>query len=228
MMTRRQLRQRGFTLVEVLLAMIIVSLILVGAYSGLRTGTRAVDRGEQVVDLNNHLRIVSRFLRTQMMQMMPLQIPSDDAFEDNSVVFFEGDDRGMRFAGPMPGYLSNGGPHEQRIFIDRGELLFEHSVLNHEEEWRMGEPRDPVVLLSGIDRARFEYLAPPEGDEEEPVWVSDWETPSVLPMMIRLEIDMDPETRVVWPTMEVRPRIDAATAGRRLDRPFVLPTRGGS
>lgn len=217
------MKQRGFTLVEVLIAMTLVSMILVMAYSGLSAGTRAVSRGEEIVDRMNHLRIVQTFLRRQISNMMPLQIRSDEVIEGQEYIYFEADDRSLRFAGPMPGYLSNGGPHEQRIFVDGGDLLFEHRVLVADADWVDPEPRDPIVLLEGLASARFEYLIQSE-DGEDFEWRSDWEEPTLLPLMVRLDIELDRELRVTWPLMEIRPRIDGAGTGQRSTRPFVLPT----
>lgn len=222
-------RDGGFTLIEVLLAMTLIGLILAMAYSGLSTGARAVASGEKLVDRSNHLRIVHQFVRRQLALAMPLQIPAEDALDDEQLVYFEGDDRGVHFAGPMPGHLGAGGPHEQRLFVEPGpdglELLFEHRVLSREEDWPEEEPRDPIVLLEGIARAEFSYLLLDE--DGEPEWLDAWEEPSVLPVAVRVAIELEAHTRLSWPTLEVRPRIDAASARRQVDRPFVLPTNRG-
>ena len=220
--------QRGFTLVEVLLAMVLVSMILVMAYSGLSTGTRAVDRGEAVVDRTNHLRIVHQFVRQQLSDVMPLQLPIDGEIEETEVVFFEGDDRWIHFAGPMPGHLSSGGAYEQQLYFDRGrgglELMFSHAILKHDEDWPEGEEIEPIVLLGGIRRGRFAYLGlDDEGFPDD--WVDEWEDPQVMPLMIRVEIELDDATRLTWPVLDVRPRLDGAIERPSFTRPFVLPSR---
>ncbi|MEM9301833.1 MAG: prepilin-type N-terminal cleavage/methylation domain-containing protein [Pseudomonadota bacterium] len=218
-------RQAGFTLVEILLAMTLVGLILAMAYGGLSTSAKAVDRGQDVVDRSNHLRIVHQFTRRQLAQAMPLQIEPEDALDEDQLVYFEGDDRMVHFAAPMPGYLSSGGPHDQKLFFDSGpnglELLFEHKVIVRDEDWVEEEERDPVVLLDGIRRGQFSFMLLDE--DGEPEWVEDWEDPALLPVAIRVEIEMEPSTRIHWPTLDVRPVIDTASARRQLDRPFVLP-----
>lgn len=218
----------GFTLVEMLLAMTLVALILGMAYGGLRTAAKAVDRGEALVDRINRMRIVHQFVRNQLRAIMPLQIPPLDEIDDEQLVYFEGDESSIHFAGPMPGYLSSGGPHEQRLYLDRGpdgdlELLFEHSVLARDADWPAGEPRDPVVLLGGIRAARFAYLGLDDDGLAED-WVDEWDDPAVLPLMVRVDVEMDRSTRMVWPLLEVRPVLDGASAGRQLQRPFLLPS----
>ncbi len=216
---------RGFTLIEVLIAMTLFGLIMLMAYSGLRTGSRAVASGEDLVDRSNHLRIVHQFVRRQLSLAMPLSITPEDAIDEDELVYFEGDDRMIHFAGPMPGYLSSGGAHEQRIFVEPGpngfELLFEHKVLSRGDEEFEDEERDPVVLLSGIRRAEINFLLLDEDGEQE--WLSEWEETSQLPVAIRVELELEPSTRLTWPTLSVRPMIDATASRRQLDRPFLLP-----
>ncbi|MDX1568905.1 MAG: prepilin-type N-terminal cleavage/methylation domain-containing protein [Xanthomonadales bacterium] len=220
-------RQSGFTLVEMLLAMTLVALILGMAYSGLRTSAKAVERGDDLLDRSNRLRIVHQFVRAQLRSVMPLQIPPENDFDEEILTYFEGDESSLHFAGPMPGYLSNGGPHEQRLYFDRGpdgnlELLFDHAPLLRDEEWPEQEEREPVVLLSGIREGHFEYLAlDEEGEPDE--WQAEWEEPTTIPLMVRIAVEMEPFTRQTWPVLEVRPVLDAATGGRQLQRPFVLP-----
>lgn len=219
-------RQQGFTLVEMLLAMTLVSMILALAYSGLTTSTRAVDRGEALVDRSNHLRIVHGFVRQQLSSLMPLQIPPADEIEDQPVVYFEGDDRWVHFAAVMPGHLSSGGPHEQTLFFERGsngiELKFDHDILRRDEDWPTDSEREPIVLIDGIRRGSFAYLTVDEEGFPDR-WVDEWEDPQTLPLMIRVEIELDPAMRLVWPTMDIRPILEGAIERPSFERPFVLP-----
>ena len=49
--------QRGFTLVELLLAMTLMSMLLALAYGGLRASTRATEKGQQILDDSNRIRM---------------------------------------------------------------------------------------------------------------------------------------------------------------------------
>ena len=55
--------QRGFTLLEVLVALTLFSLIAMMAYSGLRTGGRTWDANQDRILISEDIRIVQGFLR---------------------------------------------------------------------------------------------------------------------------------------------------------------------
>ena len=213
------MKQRGFTLIELLVAISLLGIIMVMAYQGFSIGTRSVDKGEELVDRTNRLRVVHQFLRTQLTRAMPLAMRSEDVDELQLAVIFEGDERSMRFVAPMPGYLGHGGPHQQFLQLARGdndlELLFSHRLLNSldDEELPGSNDRAPTVLLDGIKQGHFSYLTLDE--EGEPTdWNEEWEDPSVSPVMVKIELVMNDQSRITWPTLEVAPLIDGAAARR--------------
>ena len=213
------MKQRGFTLIELLVAISLLGIIMVMAYQGFRVGTRSVDQGEALVDRTNRLRVVHQFLRTQLTRAMPLAMKSEEIDDQQLAVIFEGDDESMRFVAPMPGYLGHGGPHEQYLRLARGEndleLLFAHRLLHSldDDDPMSNSERPPIVLLDGIRDGRFSYLTLDE--EGEPTdWNDDWEDPSVSPVMVRIELQMNDQSRIAWPTLEVAPLIDGAAARR--------------
>lgn len=222
--------QRGFTLVELLMAITLLAMILTLAYQGLRVGTQAVSRGEELVDRTNRMRIVHQFLRNQLSRVLPLALGSNEDADGEApaVIMFEGEDDRMRFVAPMPGYLSRGGPHEQVLALRRGsngmELVFAHRLLGSFEDGDALDDRDnpPIVLIDGIESGRFNYLTIDE--EGEPTdWSPDWEDPSVTPLMVQVDLTMNSDSRLVWPILEVAPLIDG-TATRR-NRSLVIPNQ---
>src|SRR5699024_6972764 len=67
-------REGGFTLIEVLLAIALVSIIMAMAYGGFRASVRATSSGEAVIEQTNRLRVVQQFMRRQLMQARALII----------------------------------------------------------------------------------------------------------------------------------------------------------
>ena len=54
-------RARGFTLLEVLMAVTLLALLLAGAYSGIQTSVRAMHAGERVIERVDRVRTVQEF-----------------------------------------------------------------------------------------------------------------------------------------------------------------------
>lgn len=204
---------RGFTLLEVLLAIVLLALLLAGTYGAVRTATRSAHSGEQMIDRTNRLRVAQEFTRRQISRIMPLAFDRDDAH--GTSVIFEGERDLMRFVAPMPGHLSRGGPYVQTLELvgnRRGgrQLIFSEAMLNGfdpEEDLA----REPSVLLEGIAEGRFQYRT--IGEEGEPSeWLDEWDDPSVTPIMVRIALRMQPEAGIEFPDMEIPLMLDAGAA----------------
>lgn len=196
-------RQSGFTLIEVVLAMILVGLIMAIAVGGIRMSRKAAESGERRVEATNSIRVTQEFLRKQFSRTLPLAFATDRTEGRNYV--FEGDDREVTFVAPMPGYLSSGGPYVQVLSIERGELRFQHRMLLSDEDDQ--DAAEPVVLLDRIRRGRFEYRGIDDQGRLSD-WDDDWEDPSRTPMMVRVSLEFERNSGLSWPTLEVPLLID--------------------
>jgi general secretion pathway protein J len=205
-------RSAGFTLVELLLAITLMSILLGLTYTGLRAATRSSQRGELLLAAGGELRASHQFIRRQLNQMLPLPYAVTEDAEELRIVF-EGDARHIQYVAPMPGYLGAGGPQVQLIEIvnaDDGELLiqFSHALLQGFEESRLMD-RDPVILLEGVSSAGFEFLT--EDEEGELIgWTTSWDQQSILPIAVRLDLEFTEELNMQWPDLAAGVRVDAS------------------
>lgn len=209
---------QGFTLLEVLMAVILLALLIAGAYSGISASAHAMRAGEAAIDRTDRLRTAQQFLRRQLSHILPLMYARNDS--NNSSYVFDGQARSMRFVAPMPGYLSRGGPYVQTLELVPGkdglQLQFSDIMLNGYDEKNTAET-EPVVLLEHIADGRFEYRAL---DEQGRLtgWSSAWPDPSITPLMIRIELTMRSGAQLPWPTLDVALMLNAGAA-----RPHITP-----
>jgi general secretion pathway protein J len=199
----------GFTLVELLLAITLMSILLALTYSGLRAASRSTESGEELLAFTGGMRASHQFVRRQLNQMLPLAFAELDDAEQTRAVFL-GDSREIWFVAPMPGYLGAGGPQVQVLELAEGDdgdvLQFRHALLQYFEEEYLFE-RDPVILLEGVASAGFEFV----GLDEEGVltpWMTTWDEPGSLPVAVRLSIEFDEDRNVHWPAMVAGVRVD--------------------
>ena len=210
----------GFTLVELLLAITLMSILLGLTYTGLRAATRSAERGEAMLAAGGEVRSAHQFVRRQINLMLPLPFAVAGETDEERVVF-EGDANHIQFVGPMPGYLGSGGPQVQLLEFarhDYGDVLqFSHSLLQGFEQSLLYE-RPPVTLLRDVDAASFEFLGRDENGEITD-WAPYWEEHDTLPVAVRLSIEFSENTQLNWPELIAGVRVDeqavAGGAGRQ-------------
>lgn len=210
----RRSRQSGFTLIEVLLAIALVSIIMAMAYGGFRASVRATSSGEEVIEQTNRLRVVQQFMRRQLMRSRSLVI---EQFEDGEIVRFEGERERVRFVSPMPGYLSYGGPYVQEFRLERGneglELVYYYAMLNGYEDGALRETTDGRVLMENLGGGEFIFL---DYDPEtgETFWTDFWEEPDRLPLAVGVMLDLDSDRGLVWPDLIAPVMVDSGNSRR--------------
>lgn len=208
-------RQVGFTLVEVLLALVLLALLMSGAYAALHASTRSVERGEALIDRTNKLRVAQEFLRRELSQSMALAVELDKATGESYM--FMGEAETVTFVAPMPGYLGRGGAYVQRLSFEAVDgdtkLMFRHALHNGykaEDEPLENPELEPVVLLENIREARFEYRAMTEDGTKLDDWAEAWEKKGRLPLLVRIAIEFNEDSRMQWPEMVVPLMIESA------------------
>lgn len=199
----RYLRQTGFTLLELIVAITLMGLVLVVLYSGLRLGLNSWDSGEQRAEVTNRLRLAQEFLRRQLAQSIAAYRVNE---QQERVVVFAGRPDGIEFVAPMLVQLGQGGLYRVRIEAADGRLWI---------RWRPYLPIDPeageereTVLLEGVSEVEWAYFGPEQDNQPEspPEWRSAWANPQRRPQMVRLNLNLQGEP---WPDL-----VTAFTDGR--------------
>lgn len=219
-------RARGFTLLEVLGALALLALLLVGVYSGVRSAIHGVHAGTAAITRVDGIGSAQRFLRRELAQAMAQPIRHDD---QGRPVYFSGSAHEMRYVAPLPGYLGKLGPQLQVLqLVDDGKdgqrLELSLALLPPD-----GQPPKPLgkpqVLLDHIKAGRFGYRGVDAQNRELP-WAGDWTDGQRLPQLVRVRLQLQGGYR--WPELDVPLRVDASTAVGRIGLlPGSIPFNGG-
>lgn len=203
-------RTRGFSLMEVLAALALLTIILLGVYSGISTATRIVRSGSQAIERMDDVRSAQSFLRSELAQALVVPFGETD---DGDPIVFSGDAKTMRFVAPMPGYLSRLGPELQTLsLVDDGRGLFRLEVTLSLLPPDGSDPKpisEPQVLMRGIRKGAFSYRGMNEQNEPGE-WQDTWADSPRTPSLARIALDVT--GNVAFPSLVAPVRIDPSAS----------------
>lgn len=218
--------QAGFSLLEVLAALALLALLLVGVYGGVRTATRSVRAGDAAIERLDQIRSAQQLLRRELAQAMMVPLDHND---QGDRLYFIGGGRQLSFVAPLPGFLGKLGPQLQQISLqktaqgDTLELVARFATLSPDGSAPspLGQPE---VLLQGIRSGRFSYRGRDLKGQPGP-WQDEWPDGRWLPVLVRIELTLDGGGD--WPVFEVPLRIDPSANRGPVDLLRGLRRAGG-
>ena len=199
--------ESGLTLVELLVALVLMALIAVMMSGGIRFGVRAWEAADARVEDDTRIQAVQALLRRQFNRAYPA-IGADA--RKRSQVDFEGRANSLRFITALPAHLSPGGrsvvalegaaddvpalilrwrPHRPGFGDDDDEAA------GADGEWA-----EEHVLIEGIEGMEFAYFGA-EKPGDDPRWFDDWQERRTLPTLVRLRLSFAEDDRRTWPEL---------------------------
>lgn len=198
----KQHAARGFTLLEVLVALTLFSLVLVILYAGYRLSVRSWESGERSQAAVADLRLAGSFIRRYVSQALPLAVSDSNAWR----LWFAGQPGRLVFVTAMPAHLGQGGMYEMTVHAeeqDDGIALMVSRRLLHPD----AEPGKPGVddhdrpLVESLASAQFDYFGATEEQGAES-WHSRWDSNQRLPRLVRLRLTSTLAGE--WPDIVIR------------------------
>lgn len=187
----------GFTLIEVMLAMTLLSIMVVLLFSSLKIGAESWDKGETKIGEVNQKAVVYHFFKRHLLSVKPLW---DDFSENDRVFSFQGEENHFQFVSSFPASAARKG---LQLFSVQSDVYNEGRVSvgirpfyppAEDEEWKDEE----VVLVENVEDFRIQYLTKEDGDSAG-YWVGKWLEKETLPALIKIKITLLDES--YWPEM---------------------------
>ena len=195
--------QRGFTLIEVILATVLLASGLALAFASLRAASVTTTRGELVAQRDERMRAVSGFLRRRLSSARSIAYALDPT--TGQQLRFSGDGGQMRFVADLPDYLGRGGPHLHALGVARDgdgfALQVDFRMVLAGETIEGSRARPPEPLADGLRSVEFAYRGPGKDGKPAP-WLYEWEHPEALPAQVRVRIV---DAQGAWPDLVVAP-----------------------
>jgi general secretion pathway protein J len=207
-------RIAGFTLVELMVALLLLALMSSILYGSLSLSATSWDRGEAKAEQAGDMRQTGEFLRQALTAEHPMRLHK----ALDQPLYFAGASDSLAFAGATPGRVG-GGIYYFRIALapsgESSKLLLSRTIPDYTAlKPPSFEGADASVLADGIAQLKFSYFGrdPDAADVVDPSWRDHWDDPQILPLLIRMEVKTAQGTG--WPPLVVEPRI-APEAGCR-------------
>ena len=206
---------RGFTLLELIIAMMLLALISSLLYGTLSLSANSWDRGEAKAQQASDMRLTEEFLRQALTSQHPLRLHK----VQEQPLYFQGSRDALAFAAVLPGRAGGGiyyfklavtpsPDNKSRLTLAR--LIPDYAAIALPEF----SGADQSLLAEGIAEMRASYFGRDNDANiaSTPTWRDQWEDPQRLPLIIR--IDIKPALGSPWPPLIVEPRL-APEAGCR-------------
>ena len=183
-------RTQGFTLIEVLLALVLLAAGLALAFATLRSSTAVVTRGEDMAQASERMRAVHGYLRARLASAQPIVFATDRGTLRQAR--FIGTPQRMRFVADLPDYLGYGGPYVHDLVADEeGRLQVTFAVARPDASLEdvdlASRGQRAERLADGLRSVRFRYRGL-DADNRLGPWQDRWETSEMLPLQVKVEM----------------------------------------
>ncbi len=163
-------QQRGFTLLEMLVALLLLGLLMAAITGGLRL---AVDTGQRLAGFGQQQSLSMVFVQ-RIRQLLNAALPWPDA---QALVGFQGDQAAVRWVAVADGHGGDARPYLFHLFTQAGALVLESCPVMHGLTCFLPPDRQSLSA-TGL---RLSYHT---GGE----WRAKWDQQTRLPSTIRLEL----------------------------------------
>jgi len=206
----RRCSQAGFTLLEALVALVLLSLLTMALTAGLRLGIDAWTRGSTHADELSRTLAVQSLLRELLGQAYPYFVSSGPT---RGYVDFDGTNSSLVLLAPTPVALGATGRSRFRLSITKRQGLSDLIMTSQPElgSADAGSVIQPRTLLAGTASIEFGYFGG-LGSESGPRWYDHWNGQAALPQLVGIHVSFPQGDARVWPDLVVSPRITADVA----------------
>jgi len=193
-------RLRGFTMIEMLIALVLLTLIMASTVAAMRTFGNTGATVEQLTDRVEEIRAVSDFLRRSIGDAAPvLRAPEAAAGfidDDRGGVFFVGDDSHLTWVAPLVAGAGHGGMHTLELRVADEVLQLRWQPYHPDGtlgDWPEAGTR---TLVDQVEELRIDYL----GDYGQP-WEESWPGAETQPVAVRINLRAAGR---YWPELIIR------------------------
>lgn len=204
---------KGFTLIEVLIAMTLLSIMVVLLFTSLSICSKSWEKGESKISDVNEVAVVYNFFQRYLSSAYPLWNDFNEAEE--KTFSFQGKKQFLQFVSIFPASAGRSGmqlfsieskqqDNEQLIKV----TLTPFFPVLEGEAWS----KEEVVLLKHVRDFTLTYFG--MGDDGNESWQEEWLAKTVQPRLVKISINTTND--IYWPPMIIELKGTGVVGGDEL------------
>jgi general secretion pathway protein J len=185
----RRASQGGFTLIELVLALVLLAGMLAMAWGGFSFALRAWEAGEANGTRTSDMRLAESFLRREITEIFPMRWKDPMTLK----FAFEGDRERLRFVSARPPGITAPGLALVGLEVQEGDdrsvsLVMRRAAPDDDaKDFGPLENAEATVLIPGLKAVEFSYFGS-DNDVNQPRWSDSWSEPGRMPLMVRVRL----------------------------------------
>ena len=195
-------REAGFSLVELLVSLVLLSMVGALLASGLSLGQRVWGSSEERAQASRVMFDTQTALRRMLDNIQPIRLRS----QDSRAIEFRGSADELDSIVPLPPHIGLGGLYRLHLFRNRTARRLDISLGAYEQGAGKSDDATALTTLADdIDGMELRYFGKASG-EETLNWRNEWQDQEELPALISIKIT-GAKAGVVWPELLIAPRV---------------------
>lgn len=195
---------QGFTLIEVLIAMTLLSIMVVLLFTSLKICADSWEKGENKITEVNEVAVVYNFFQRHLTTAKPLL---SDFTTEGEAFSFQGKTRSLQFVSAFPASAGRSGLQMFSVELreeDKDQVIkvavTPYFPKAEGEKW----PKEEVVLIRHVSNFELAYFGA-DDDYSESHWQDEWLEKNTQPRLIKIRIKL--ENEIFWPEMIIELKV---------------------
>ncbi|MDD1628584.1 MAG: prepilin-type N-terminal cleavage/methylation domain-containing protein [Methylococcaceae bacterium] len=200
---------KGFTLIEVLIAMTLLSIMMVLLFTSLKICADSWEKGESKITDVNEIAVVYNFFQRDLSVAKPLW--NDLPAEEEKTFSFQGGTQSLQFVSAFPASAGRSGLQlfSLNLLEEDNERVINVTIvpfipMTEGAKWH----KEEVTLIKHVSDFTLAYFGSADGVSEG-TWTEEWLNKEVLPRLVKINIKL--ENGSYWPEMIIDLKVTGTT-----------------
>ena len=204
---KRTARSGGFTLVEVLISLVLLSLLMLALTNAVSGMGQTEERVDARVAASDDYRLATGWLRDTLGLVSARRYNNTQAGAPPQIPFFDGGSDHVAWIGVLPARFDAGGRHYLRLAVESGALVLRYAPWSGAATFSDWGAAQSLTLAAPVSGLALRYQDPATGN-----WSDAWPPPGLppqtspdllLPSAVRIDLD---GANPPWPLLVVAVR----------------------